>query len=202
MPVYNEDVGQAFARLQAICESLNGAPGFDAYILSDSTDPAHWIAEELAWQTLQGAVPSMGIFYRHRARNIGRKSGNIQEFCENWGSLYDYMVVLDADSLMQGATLQALVRLMDANPRAAGPHIDLANALARLPGREPDAIRALEIAAQCGGDSAALRQTLALLCLRLGQANSARAHLQRAAILEPQDPAVRRLLESLDAIQP
>jgi membrane glycosyltransferase len=119
MPVYNEDVGQAFARLQAICESLNGVPGFDVYILSDSTDPAHWIAEELAWQTLRDAVPGMGIFYRHRNRNVGRKSGNIQDFCENWGSLYDYMVVLDADSLMQGATLRALVRLMDANPRAA-----------------------------------------------------------------------------------
>ena len=60
-----------------------------------------------------------GIFYRHRHRNLGRKSGNIQDFCENWGPHYDYMVVLDADSLMSGETLASLVRLMDANPRAA-----------------------------------------------------------------------------------
>jgi membrane glycosyltransferase len=63
--------------------------------------------------------PDAQVFYRHRHRNIGRKSGNIQDFCENWGSHYDYMVVLDADSLMSGETLTSLVRLMDANPRAA-----------------------------------------------------------------------------------
>ena len=37
--------------------------------------------------------------------NTGRKAGNIQDFCENWGQLYDYMVILDADSLMTGKTL-------------------------------------------------------------------------------------------------
>ena len=80
--------------------------GFDFYILSDSTDPAHWVAEEVAWQRLrQSLEPDARIFYRHRHRNIGRKSGNIQDFCENWGALYDYMVVLDADSLMSGETL-------------------------------------------------------------------------------------------------
>jgi len=59
------------------------------------------------------------VYYRHRARNVGRKSGNIQDFCEHWGALYDYMVVLDADSLMTGETLVRLVGLMDENPRAA-----------------------------------------------------------------------------------
>ena len=73
----------------------------------------------MAWEKLRaGLPPEARIFYRHRHRNIGRKSGNIQDFCENWGALYDYMVVLDADSLMTGETLGALVRLMDANPRA------------------------------------------------------------------------------------
>jgi membrane glycosyltransferase len=37
----------------------------------------------------------------------------------NWGALYEYMVVLDADSLMTAATLTRLVDIMDANPRAA-----------------------------------------------------------------------------------
>ncbi len=76
--------------------------------------------EDVAWQTLRASLePEARVFYRHRHRNIGRKSGNIQDFCENWGSHYDYMVVLDADSLMSGETLTALVQLMDANPRAA-----------------------------------------------------------------------------------
>jgi membrane glycosyltransferase len=133
MPVYNEEVARIFAGVEAICRSVAdaGGTGFDFYILSDSTDPAHWVAEEVEWQRLAATAPAdIRIFYRHRHRNIGRKSGNIQDFCENWGALYDYMVVLDADSLMSGQTLVRLVRLMEANPRAA-----LIQAPAQLVGR-------------------------------------------------------------------
>lgn len=118
MPVYNEDAAGVFAGVRAIWESAG--PDFDFYVLSDSTNPASWVAEEMAWQQLKhelGGAPT--IFYRHRARNLGRKSGNIQDFCENWGQLYDYMVILDADSLMTGRALRELVGLMDANPRTA-----------------------------------------------------------------------------------
>ena len=121
MPVYNEDVERVFCGVQAIYDSVReaGENGFDFYILSDSTDPAHWVAEEVAWERLREALaPDARIFYRHRHRNLGRKSGNIQDFCENWGSLYTYMVVLDADSLMTGETLGHLRRLMEANPKA------------------------------------------------------------------------------------
>ena len=129
MPVYNEDVGRVFSGLRAIWESAG--PDFDFYILSDSTNPANWVAEELEWQKLKLALgENARIYYRHRARNIGRKAGNIQDFCENWGQLYDYMVILDADSLMTGETLKTLVGLMDANPRAA-----LIQAPAQLVGR-------------------------------------------------------------------
>ena len=121
MPVYNEDVARVFSGVQAIFDSVAATTGgFDFFILSDSTDPANWIAEEVAWQKLRASLePEARVFYRHRHYNSGRKSGNIQDFCENWGAHYDYMVVLDADSLMSGDTLAALVRLMDANPRAA-----------------------------------------------------------------------------------
>jgi membrane glycosyltransferase len=129
MPVYNEDVTRVFSGVRAIWESAG--PDFDFYILSDSTNPANWIAEELEWQRLKNELGvDAHIFYRHRAKNIGRKSGNIQDFCENWGQLYDYMVILDADSLMTGKTLTQLVGLMDANPRAA-----LIQAPAQLVGR-------------------------------------------------------------------
>jgi membrane glycosyltransferase len=129
MPVYNEDSAQVFSGVRAIWESAG--PDFDFYILSDSTDPAAWVGEELAWRDLRRALgEKANIFYRHRPRNTGRKSGNIQDFCENWGQLYDYMVVLDADSLMTGETLARLVGLMDANPRAA-----LIQAPAQLVGR-------------------------------------------------------------------
>ena len=129
MPVYNEDVGRVFSGVRAIWESAG--PDFDFYILSDSTNPANWVAEELEWQKLKHELgEGAHIYYRHRPKNTGRKSGNIQDFCENWGQLYDYMVILDADSLMTGKTLTHLVGLMDANPRAA-----LIQAPAQLVGR-------------------------------------------------------------------
>ena len=129
MPIYNEDVARVFSGVRAIRESAG--PDFDFFILSDSTNPANWVAEELAWQKLKRELGDEArIYYRHRARNIGRKAGNIQDFCENWGQLYDYMVILDADSLMTGKTLSHLVGLMDANPRAA-----LIQAPAQLVGR-------------------------------------------------------------------
>ena len=118
MPVYNEDVTRVFSAVRAIRESAG--PDFDFYILSDSTNPANWVAEELEWQALSTELgDDAHIYYRHRARNTGRKAGNIQDFCENWGQLYDYMVILDADSLMTGNTLSRLVGLMDANPKVA-----------------------------------------------------------------------------------
>jgi membrane glycosyltransferase len=129
MPIYNEDVARVFSGVRAIKESAG--PDFDFFILSDSTNPASWVAEELAWQKLKREMGDEArIYYRHRARNIGRKAGNIQDFCENWGELYDYMVILDADSLMTGRTLSHLVGLMDANPRAG-----LIQAPAQLVGR-------------------------------------------------------------------
>jgi membrane glycosyltransferase len=117
-PIYNEDVTRVFSAVRAIRESAG--PDFDFYILSDSTNPANWVAEELEWQALSNELgENAHIYYRHRARNTGRKAGNIQDFCENWGQLYDYMVILDADSLMTGNTLSRLVGLMDANPKVA-----------------------------------------------------------------------------------
>lgn len=123
MPLYNEEPGRLFAGIQAIYESVRetGAiDGFDFYLLSDSTEPDQWIAEELEWVRLRQILePNARVYYRHRPKNVGRKSGNIADFCENWGSLYDYMVVLDADSLMTGPTLVTLVGMMDHNPRVA-----------------------------------------------------------------------------------
>jgi membrane glycosyltransferase len=122
MPVHNEPAERIFAGLAAIRESLRaaGPEGFDFYVLSDSTDPEMWLAEELEWNRVcRDDAQGPSVYYRHRSRNLGRKSGNIQDFCEHWGTLYDYMVVLDADSVMTGETLVRLAGLMDANPRTA-----------------------------------------------------------------------------------
>jgi len=122
MATYNEDPARVFANIQAIYESVEATghlDSFDFYILSDSTDPDAWVAEELAWNALCRRVDGAGrIFYRKRRFNTERKSGNIADFCRRWGRHYENMVVLDADSLMTGETLVTLVRLMEANPRA------------------------------------------------------------------------------------
>jgi membrane glycosyltransferase len=108
--------------MQAVFESVaatgQGA-AFDFYMLSDTTDPDIWVAEELAWHALTRRFgPGARIFYRRRRKNTAKKAGNIADFCQRWGRHYEYMVVLDADSLMEGGTLVAMARLMDANPGA------------------------------------------------------------------------------------
>ena len=121
MPVYNEDVARVFAGICAIYDSL-GKSGqrrrFDIFILSDPGDPDIWIEEETAWAALQSRLESDGcrIYYRQRAGNIKRKSGNVADFCRRWGKHYRYMAVLDADSIMDGTVLVRMVRIMEARP--------------------------------------------------------------------------------------
>jgi membrane glycosyltransferase len=121
VPIYNEDSASVFAAIETMQDSLRelGAlDRFDFFVLSDTRDPQCLAHEDNAWRRLRRAHPDARIFYRHRTRNVGRKSGNIADFCMQWGAHYDYMVVLDADSLMTGRTLVRLASLMDRNPRA------------------------------------------------------------------------------------
>ncbi|WP_246013180.1 glucans biosynthesis glucosyltransferase MdoH [Pigmentiphaga humi] len=122
MPICNEDVGRVFAGLRATYESVERTGDldkFDFFILSDSYKADQCVQEQQAWVDVCKAVGGFGrIFYRRRRRRVKRKSGNIDDFCRRWGSQYDYMVVLDADSVMSGECLRRLVVLMDANPEA------------------------------------------------------------------------------------
>jgi membrane glycosyltransferase len=118
--VYNEDVARVSAGLDAIWSSLmreRDGHAFDLFILSDTRKADVAAAEEAAWLSLVTRLDARGrIFYRRRAQNTGRKAGNVADFVRNWGGAYDYMVVLDADSVMSGKALVTLARLMDANP--------------------------------------------------------------------------------------
>jgi membrane glycosyltransferase len=122
MPIFNEDPVRVMQGVEAICQSLlatGQAEAFDLFLLSDSNDPEVISKEERAAWALQGRLPPpLRMDYRRRPVNSGRKAGNIGEFCRRWGGRYDYMVVLDADSVMEGSTLVELVRLMEANPGA------------------------------------------------------------------------------------
>lgn len=137
MPVYNENPLRVFAAVAAMREQLiarlsdgnqSHQPRFDFYVLSDSTDPDIWLKEEWCWSELieqcdsinHSADPNnheIGIFYRHRSNNVARKSGNLSEFLEKWGSHYEHMIVLDADSLMTADTMIEMVRRMRMDPK-------------------------------------------------------------------------------------
>ncbi|MGC3966288.1 MAG: glucans biosynthesis glucosyltransferase MdoH [Pirellulales bacterium] len=121
VPIYNESPHDVFARVRAVWESVQATgrgETFDIFILSDTTKPEVWLAEELAWSNLQDALGQESrVYYRHRTRNICRKSGNLSDFCRRWGSQYRYMIVFDADSVMAGATLVELVRRMEDDPK-------------------------------------------------------------------------------------
>ncbi len=120
MPIYNEVTARVFGAVQAICEDVarTGLGGnFDYFLLSDTTDPDVWIAEERAFVSLRERVRGKGrVFYRHRAKNTGRKAGNIADFVSRWGGAYAHMVVLDADSLMTAHSIVSLASAMEADP--------------------------------------------------------------------------------------
>jgi membrane glycosyltransferase len=117
MPVYNEEVPRIFAALRAMHDTIKDAgllAHFDIYVLSDSTSKAHAIAESLHWAKLCQEVDGFGrIFYRRRKLRLHKKSGNVSDFCRRWGGSYEYMVTLDADSLMGGELLIRMVNIME-----------------------------------------------------------------------------------------
>ena len=121
IPVYNEDPKNVGAGVEAMWRSLSatGQEGrFDVFILSDTTDPDVWVREEEAWYGLRERLGMDGhLFYRRRPSNVKRKSGNVANFCRRWGRNYRYMIVLDADSVMAGATWVRMVDAMERNPR-------------------------------------------------------------------------------------
>jgi membrane glycosyltransferase len=121
MPVYNEDPIRTTAALQAMAEALvtaRAAAHFDIVIISDSTQCDAWIAESLAVARLRAALSGvLPVRYRRRWHNTGRKVGNVEDFVKRWGALYEYMIVLDADSLMDATTLIELVRRMQSDPQ-------------------------------------------------------------------------------------
>jgi len=120
MPICEEPVERCFAGLRALEASLarldSGHPGmsFDFFVLSDTADPGRQVDEEGAWFDWRRA--SRRVFYRRRRVRLARKAGNIADFLRRWGRRYEYLVVLDADSVMSGATVVELVRRMQANP--------------------------------------------------------------------------------------
>jgi membrane glycosyltransferase len=121
MTLRNEDPGRAIRRLRTMKDSLE-ATGYGAsfayFVLSD-TDAAPLVEAEKAaiddWRASDRDADR--IVYRRRATNAGFKAGNVREFCLTHGRDFELMLPLDADSLMTGAAIVRLVRIMQAHPK-------------------------------------------------------------------------------------
>lgn len=120
MPVYNEDAAASFGALAAMAlgaRRLAPDADFEVFILSDTRDADAWVRETTAFAALRerlgGAAP---VWYRRRERNVGRKAGNVLDFVTRWGGRYDFMLVLDADSVMAPETVVEMARRMQADP--------------------------------------------------------------------------------------
>src|SRR3546814_5873608 len=83
MPIYNESPERVVAGLRATLDSLceqKTSGRYDLYILSDTTDPDIWLAEELAWSRLNREFAgSIDVYYRHRPRNLARSEEHTSE---------------------------------------------------------------------------------------------------------------------------
>ncbi len=117
---YNEAPARIFAMAVATMQSvakLGKQEHFDLFILSDTTDPDIWVHEEAAFQAVR-EHEELGsrIFYRRRSSNAGKKAGNVADWCRRWGANYEYMLVLDADSLMTGEAVVKLAQIIEKNP--------------------------------------------------------------------------------------
>jgi membrane glycosyltransferase len=112
--IRHENVESVLMRISAMRSSLEiigQSANFEFYVLSDSARSEICAEEERAF----GNDPT--LHYRRREANIGYKAGNLRNFAATHLGRIDFMIVLDADSLMSGSAIVRLVRVMQANPR-------------------------------------------------------------------------------------
>ncbi len=118
--IRNEDAERVMSHLERMIRGLVDAghgKRFEVFVLSDSTWSECIEAEEAGVRRLSERWQGrMSIRYRRRLDNPGFKAGNIQDFMSRWGDDFDFALVLDADSLMDPATILRMVGLMQRNP--------------------------------------------------------------------------------------
>jgi membrane glycosyltransferase len=119
--VRNEEPDRVIRNLTALGAALSAAGAgnvFRAYVLSDTTEPAIAALEDKWFGALADkGRDGVAIVYRRRTVNAGFKAGNIRDFCERWGSEFEFALVLDADSFMSADAVLRLVRIMQRNPK-------------------------------------------------------------------------------------
>ena len=122
IPIHNEDPADVFGNASALLADLRGKPDarrFSLFILSDTHDADIAMLEWRAFDLLRlDQGDAFDIFYRRRAQNTDRKTGNLADWVTNFGAHYDAMLVLDADSLMSADAVLTLRRELANDPDA------------------------------------------------------------------------------------
>ncbi len=122
IPIHNENPSDVFGNAAALLTDLRGKPDarrFSLFVLSDTRDAAIAALEWRAFEILRmGHGDAFDIFYRRRAKNTDRKTGNLADWVTNWGARYDAMLVLDADSLISAQAVLTLRRELANDPDA------------------------------------------------------------------------------------
>jgi membrane glycosyltransferase len=117
--VRNEDLAAVLARAAPLLDGLP-ADRYDLWVLSDTQDAQLAAPEDAAMQAFRAGRPDAArVHYRRRSSNEGFKAGNIMQFLREHAGPYDFMVSLDADSVMGPAKIEALVRQLAAHPEVA-----------------------------------------------------------------------------------
>jgi membrane glycosyltransferase len=119
--IRNEDIGRVVQNLETMLGELQdtgAASGFALHVLSDSDWPELIGEEARAFERLKLRWAGMvDVHYRRRDDNAGFKAGNISEFLSSHGDNYDFMLVLDADSVMSAESVLRLRQMMEDNPK-------------------------------------------------------------------------------------
>lgn len=119
LPIYDERPEQIARAVRVMADSLDTLDGITIHILSDTQNPAIAAREARTWPPTATTRTGIEVNYRRRNQNIGRKAGNLMAFCRGEGHAYDFAIVLDADSLMTGDAIRALIAELRDDPHAA-----------------------------------------------------------------------------------
>jgi membrane glycosyltransferase len=127
MPIYHEEVARVSAGIRRIWLSAKKAglaEHCDYYVLSDSVNLGIQQAEDEALRSLRPLFEEDGensgrLFLVRREDRVNYKAGNIANFLRLHGGKYDFMLVLDADSVMLGSRIRQLILKMQRSPRTA-----------------------------------------------------------------------------------
>lgn len=149
-PIYNEEPDAVFANGISALQDLLQQPShhtFSLYFLSDSNSREIRERELRAFEAAKRTLPTGAeIFYRNRQHNVGKKAGNVADWCRRWGASHDAFLVLDADSLMNADCINLLADEIGRDPALA-----LAQSLPRLVGARSLFARAQQFASGAFG---------------------------------------------------